>query len=111
METVVLQGELNKAGPYTVRIKLPSHYLVAPHTHPSVEALTVISGTMYLGMSDKFDQNKVIALPAGTFILVPAMAPHFVFSKNEGLITQVNADGPRKMDFIAGGPQSGPMKK
>src|SRR5438067_633368 len=42
----VLAGDPNKKGPFTVRMQAPAGYKVPPHTHPTAENLTVISGTL-----------------------------------------------------------------
>src|SRR6266550_818092 len=38
----VLQGDPNKGGVYTVRLKVGDGYKVGPHWHPTAENLTVI---------------------------------------------------------------------
>src|SRR3970040_799209 len=46
----VLEGDPSKPGPFTMRAKMPANYKIAPHTHPAVEHVTVISGTCYMGL-------------------------------------------------------------
>jgi quercetin dioxygenase-like cupin family protein len=41
----VLEGDPNKKGPFTVRLQAPAGYKIPPHTHPTTEHVTVISGT------------------------------------------------------------------
>src|SRR5678816_3950432 len=45
----MLEGDLTKEGPFTLRALLPDGYKIPPHTHPKIEHVTVISGTFYLG--------------------------------------------------------------
>jgi hypothetical protein len=45
---------VNKHG-FALRLKLPAGYKIAPHTHPCIESVTVISGTFKLGMGEKAD--------------------------------------------------------
>jgi hypothetical protein len=45
----VLEGDPTKEGIFTMRLLLPDGYGVAPHWHPKVERLTIISGTLNLG--------------------------------------------------------------
>ena len=40
-----LSGDPNKKGDFTVRAQLPAGYKVPPHTHPTAEHITVISGS------------------------------------------------------------------
>ena len=46
----VLDGDPAKEGSFTVRLKAPAGYKVMPHTHPIAERVTVISGTLDVGM-------------------------------------------------------------
>jgi quercetin dioxygenase-like cupin family protein len=36
---------MGSSGDFTIRLKMPDGYKVAPHTHPSRENVTVLSGT------------------------------------------------------------------
>src|SRR5262245_63902178 len=92
-KVMVLEGDLSKAGPFVVRVKLPDGYKIAPHTHPKDERVTVLSGTLYFGMGDKFDAKAAKALPAGSYARASAGMKHFVWAKGETVI-QVHGDGP-----------------
>src|ERR1700751_2582121 len=48
----VLDGDPNKPGSFTVRLQTPDGYKIMPHTHPTAERVTVISGTAHLGAGD-----------------------------------------------------------
>ncbi|PWT88116.1 MAG: hypothetical protein C5B54_11155, partial [Acidobacteria bacterium] len=57
-QLAVLAGDPSKeGGEYTLRAKLPDGYKIAPHYHPVTENVTILSGTFYLGMGDKFDEK------------------------------------------------------
>src|SRR5690349_14237922 len=56
-QVAALEGDPAKEGPFVLRIKMPDGYRIAPHTHPKVERVTVISGTFYLGMGKTFDTS------------------------------------------------------
>jgi hypothetical protein len=50
-QLAVLEGNpLATSGDYTIRLKMPDGYRVAPHWHPKRENVTVISGTLKFGM-------------------------------------------------------------
>src|SRR4029077_6254897 len=67
-QIAVLEGDPSAShGDYTVRLKMPDGYRIAPHWHPLRENVTVISGTFKVGMGDSFDQAKMAAFPAGSF--------------------------------------------
>jgi len=108
----VLMGDPGKAGPYTVRIKVPDGYKVGAHWHPADEVLTVISGTFNLGMGDKLDMSKGKALTAGGFAVVSARMRHFAWATGETEV-QVHGPGPFKLIYVdpADDPTKGAAKK
>jgi hypothetical protein len=44
-ELAVMSGDPGSTGPYTVRLKLPAGYKIAPHWHTTDENVTVVSGS------------------------------------------------------------------
>src|SRR5688500_13563544 len=50
----ILYGDMKKAEPIGFRIKLPAGGILAPHTHPVHERVTVISGAFAMGEGEKF---------------------------------------------------------
>jgi quercetin dioxygenase-like cupin family protein len=73
-----------KDGLYVVRMKLPAGYKIPAHNHPTAEYVTVISGTVQLGMGDKLDPQKGIALRPGGFAEAPAKMNHYAWA-DEGI--------------------------
>lgn len=98
-EAAVLYGDPSKEGLFSLRLKLPKGYTIAPHTHSKPEVVTVISGTFSLGMGEKTDREKAQALPAESFFaLAPGMA-HFAFT-DEGTVIQLNSVGPWTLTYV-----------
>jgi quercetin dioxygenase-like cupin family protein len=95
----VLSGDPGKAAPFTVRLKFPTGYKVPPHTHPTAENVTVISGTLGLGSGPKFDDAAAHELTAGGFAVMPAGMEHFAACKSECVI-QVHAMGPFEVKYV-----------
>jgi hypothetical protein len=56
--------------------------------------LTVLSGTLYFGFGDQFDENKLTPYPAGTFFSEVPNVPHFVAAKDGEVIFQATGIGP-----------------
>jgi quercetin dioxygenase-like cupin family protein len=104
----VLEGDPGKAGPFVLRVKMPDGYRIPPHTHPTTERVTVISGTMYIGMGDTFDEKKGKALPAGAFGRWPAGMKHFAWTKGETVV-QVHGTGPWAIHYV--NPADDPREK
>ena len=88
-----LQGDSSKGGDWIDRVKIPGGSRVLAHTHPEDEVVTVIEGTWYLGLGEKFDETKLKPYPAGSFILIPADVAHFLATKEGPAIVQVSGRG------------------
>jgi hypothetical protein len=95
----VLAGDLAKEGPFIFRVRIPDGYQVAPHFHPGVENVTVISGTFGIGMGETFDDSALRNLAAGSLIVLPAESPHFVRTEGETEI-QVHGIGPWALTYV-----------
>jgi quercetin dioxygenase-like cupin family protein len=95
----VLYGDPGKEGPFTLRLKAPAGYRIAPHWHSKDEHLTVISGTMYLGLGDKIDAKAAHALKAGGYHFLEGKQHHYAFTKSETII-QVSGTGPFDITYI-----------
>jgi hypothetical protein len=96
---VVMSGDPGAAGPYSIRLKLPAGYKVAPHWHPTDENIVVLSGIFALGMGDTFDQKTMKALPAGGYALLPAEMHHYAYTKT-GATVQVYGTGPFVLTYV-----------
>ena len=98
VELAVLYGDPAKPGLYVVRLKLPAGAKVLPHTHPEeVRTLTVLSGTLYFGFGDTFDESKLTPYPAGTFFSELPTVPHFIAAKDGEVIFQATGIGPSEL--------------
>ena len=104
----VLAGNPAKEGPFVMRLKVPSGYKVPAHTHPADENVTVLSGTLNIGMGDKLDPKKGQQLHAGGFAEAPAKMNHYAWTTN-GAIVQVHGQGPFAMTYV--NPADDPSKK
>lgn len=104
----VLEGDPSKEGPFVMRAKMPDGYKIMPHTHPKDERVTVISGTLYMGLGDKLDEKVAKAMPAGSYGRTAAGAKHFGYTKGETII-QVHGSGPWVIEYV--NPEDDPRKK
>jgi len=103
----LLEGDPSREGPFVMRAKLPDGYKIPPHTHPKDERVTVLSGTLYLGMGGKFNEKEGMALPAGSYARMPAGMKHFGWARGETVI-QVNGEGPWVIEYV--NPDDDPRK-
>ena len=95
----VLAGDPTKKGLFTVRLQAPAGYKVPPHTHPTAENITVISGTFNVGTGDKFDEAAGKALEAGGFVMLPAEMKHYAWSTGETIV-QIHGKGPFAIKYV-----------
>lgn len=107
-KAAVLEGPMNEAVPFTVRLKLPANYQVPAHWHPAIEHVTVISGAFHMGTGDKFDATKVMALPPGAVAIMQPGTTHFALTKEETII-QIHGIGPWVVNYV--NPADDPRKK
>jgi quercetin dioxygenase-like cupin family protein len=99
-QMAVLQGDPSKAGEeFTVRLRFPNGYKIAPHTHPTAENVTVIEGTFLVGMGSTVDRSKMMALPRGAFVSAPAQHAHYAVARGETVV-QVHAIGPFALTYV-----------
>jgi hypothetical protein len=95
----VLYGDPSKEGSFSIRAKLPSGYMVPPHFHTRAENLTVLSGALYIGMSDAVDKKSAHVLKAGGFHHLPGKAHHYAFTKVPTVL-QISGDGPFDINYL-----------
>ena len=95
----VLVGEPTQAGPYLIRVKVPSGVKLMPHKHPEDRIYTVISGVFYIGLGNRFDAEDLKAYPPGSVVVLPGNTWHFHWAKSGEYVTQVNAIGPLGLEY------------
>jgi hypothetical protein len=96
----VMQGDPTKVGPYAYQLKLPADYRVMPHWHRADEHLTVLSGTFYLAVGERFDpDNGSQGFPVGSFLVMPAETAHYAWTKEETIV-QVHGVGPSGITYV-----------
>jgi hypothetical protein len=104
----VLQGDPAKAGPFTLRLKLPDGYRIPPHYHPAIEHITVLEGTFVLGTGEAVSGGTEKPLGAGSFAFMPAGMRHFVRAQGETVV-QLHGTGPWGITYV--NPSDDPRKK
>ncbi|HLJ29549.1 MAG TPA: cupin domain-containing protein [Candidatus Angelobacter sp.] len=108
-QIAVLEGNpAGSSGDYTLRLKMPNGYRIAPHWHPQRENVTVIFGTFKVGMGDTFDQAKMTAFPAGSFAFLDPDMHHYAMASGE-VVVQVHGTAPMQFNYV--NPADDPSKK
>jgi quercetin dioxygenase-like cupin family protein len=96
----MLEGEADKATPFTYRVRLPAGFKFQPHAHAGDEHVTVLQGAWSVGLGDTFDASRLRSFPVGSFVVIPAGTSHFVAAESETII-QVHGIGPIGFRLVA----------
>jgi mannose-6-phosphate isomerase-like protein (cupin superfamily) len=99
-QLAVLEGDpMAASGDFTIRIKMPDGYKIAPHTHPHRENVTVLSGTLKVGMGDQFDASKMMSFGPGSFAYLDPTVHHYAAASGETVI-QIHGQSPAQFNYI-----------
>lgn len=99
-QLAVLEGNpMAASGDYTIRLKMPAGYRIAPHWHPQRENVTVISGTFKVGMGDRFDEHSMMSFPAASFAYLDPDMHHYAMSTGE-VVVQIHGMAPVQFNYI-----------
>lgn len=104
----VIEGPMNQAVPFTVRLKLPANYKIPAHWHPAIERVTVLSGTFHMGVGDKLDEKNSMALKPGSMMILQPKTHHFAWTKG-AVEVQLHGNGPWAVTYV--NPADDPRKK
>ena len=98
-EMAVLQGDPSTSNEFTVRLRLPNGYKLPPHTHPTTENVTIISGTFLAGMGGQFNEAAMQRFGQGDFISIPDNHAHYAMARGQTIV-QVHAMGPFALTYV-----------
>jgi mannose-6-phosphate isomerase-like protein (cupin superfamily) len=95
----VLEGDPNVDAPLTIRLTFPKGYRMPAHFHPVTERVTVISGSIYVGLGKELKMDEGKKMPVGSFVSIPAGEPHFAWTTEEAII-QVQGNGRWEVTYM-----------
>jgi quercetin dioxygenase-like cupin family protein len=100
-ELALIEGDPTAEGElFTVRLRVPPGYTVAPHWHPTTEVVTVLSGSLSVGDGDRIDPAHDTTLKVGGFASMPAGHHHYAIAGPRGAEFQVHAIGPFVITYV-----------
>jgi len=70
-----------------------------PHSHPTAENVTMLSGTFHIAMGDKFNLKKGEVAKADGFFIADRDMPHFGWTTSPTVI-QIHGMGPFAINYI-----------
>lgn len=100
IQTVVLKGDPNQSGVYTIMLRVPAHTQIPAHSHRDDRVATVVSGTWHIGYGDNFEESKLKALPPGSFYTEPPGQNHFAETGDEPVVVQITGYGPSSTEYV-----------
>jgi ketosteroid isomerase-like protein/quercetin dioxygenase-like cupin family protein len=98
-KVAVVSGDPTQAGSYVIRAQMPAGYRIPPHWHPADEHVTVLAGTVALGMGETFDQSAMKDVPSGGYFVAPAKMRHFFAARSAATI-QGHGTGPFAITYV-----------
>jgi len=95
----VISGDPGLPEPFTLRLQMPNGYKIAPHTHPTDEHVTVLSGTFRAAMGTKWDDKALTDFAPGSYANMATSMPHYAEAKGVTVV-QVHGVGPFVVNYI-----------
>ena len=98
----VLYGDPEAVGePFVMRIRELPGGIIPPHRHPVDEHITVLQGTLFFGVGEKYDRAAMQEMKAGSYAFIPKGSTMFGYTP-EAAIVQVHGVGPFHIHWRAG---------
>jgi quercetin dioxygenase-like cupin family protein len=95
----VVSGDPTGPGQSTIQLLMPDGYRMPPHFHPTDERVEVKQGTLLVGMGDRLDAGKTMALATGDTIVAPAGFHHYSIAKGTTVVS-VRFIGPYTITYV-----------
>lgn len=105
----VIEGDLKTAEPFTFRLKIPANSKIGVHTHPTYERVTILSGSLYFAIGDKYNAAKAKGYKPGDAFMVPPGMPMYAYTKSGETVVQIHGTGPWGISY--NNPADDPAKK
>jgi mannose-6-phosphate isomerase-like protein (cupin superfamily) len=100
LQLLHVDGDPSTEGaPFSIRLRLPDGFVVAPHWHPVDEHVVVVQGTAMMGMGDTVDRATAREMPAGAYGMMPKEMHHYFYAKGETIL-HVYGIGPFKTFWV-----------
>ena len=97
---VVLEGNPADSAPVTFRLRFPANYRIPPQSHPGIEHITVLSGTLNVGMGDHANFSGGTTLKEGSFGVIPPKMTHYAWTGSDGVTIQLHTIGPWMITYV-----------
>lgn len=98
-QIALITGNPGAAEVFMVYVKLPPNTVIAPHTHPHAEIVTVLKGSVGNGHGDTFDKTKGQMMSAGSTFVLPKGHAHYLWNEEE-VVALLTATGPWNITYV-----------
>ncbi len=96
---MLLVGDPSKHEMFAARFRYPDGGRIGPHWHTASVHITVLSGTLMLGMGDVFDSTRAQAYGPGSFLVLEGGMHHYEWFRGE-VTVHVEGVGPFWTVFV-----------
>lgn len=94
IQTAIVLGDPTKPGIYVQRLRFAKGTRIMPHMHPDERVAVLVSGSVYFGYGESFDEQALTRMVPGSTWTEPSNTPHFAFAKDDDAVIQVVGHGP-----------------
>ena len=101
IQTTVLSGDPNAAGPYAFEIRVPAHTRIAAHRHRDNRTALVVSGEWHFGYGERANEAGSQVLGPGSFYTEPAGQPHFAYSGEQPTVVYITGQRPTDTTYVS----------
>lgn len=98
-KAAVVSGDPGKPGPFAIRLRMPSGYRIAPHSHSADETVSVVRGKFQYGMGDRWDASQLKTMKAGGSVDMKAGQNHFVRASGPTEV-EIRSTGPLDVNYV-----------
>jgi uncharacterized RmlC-like cupin family protein len=100
IRTSFVTGDPKSPGIYTIMLQIPANTTIAAHSHPDDRVATVVSGTWHFGYGERFDAEKLRALPPQSYYTEPPAIAHFARTGAEPVVLLITGYGPTGTSYV-----------
>ena len=98
----ILYGDPEKVGePFAMRIRELPGTMIPLHSHPVDEHITVVEGTWYFAVGEKWDRSTLRPLHVGDYAFAAKGSTMFGYCP-DGAVVQVHGVGPFHIHWVHG---------
>ncbi|HEV8380530.1 MAG TPA: cupin domain-containing protein [Gemmatimonadales bacterium] len=99
-EITVIEGNPAESEPFTFRLRFPPNYRIPPHSHSAIEHVTVLTGTLNVGMGEQATYSGGAVLKEGSYGVIPVGMRHYAWTGADGVTIQLHSIGPWTITYV-----------